>query len=61
MSKTAIYNQEDIFQNIEGDDENVLMTIPPEICEKIGWKPGDTLSVSINENGNINIKKVKDG
>lgn len=61
MSKNIIYKQEDIFQDIEGDDENVLMTIPPEVCEKMGWSPGDTLSVSVTEEGSISIKKVTDG
>lgn len=61
MSKNIIYKQEDIFRDIEGDEENILMTIPPEVCEKMGWSPGDTLSISVTEEGSISIKKVKDG
>lgn len=60
MAKTIIYKQEDIFQDIEGDDENVLMNIPPEICEKMGWKPGDTLHISTTPEGTISIKKGKE-
>jgi hypothetical protein len=53
------YNVEDIFQDIDGDDENVLMNIPPEIAEQMGWKPGDVLRIKIEEAGGISIVKVK--
>ena len=61
MSKTITYKASDIFQDIEGDEENVLMTIPPEIREKMGWKEGDTLKISVLENGAISITKVENG
>jgi AbrB family looped-hinge helix DNA binding protein len=55
------YRAEDIFQDIEGDPENVLMTIPPEICEQLGWKVGDTLIIEATEDQRISIKKVENG
>lgn len=58
MTKTITYNVEDIFQDIEGDKDNVLMTIPPEIAEQMGWKPGDVLSIKTEEAGSISITKV---
>lgn len=58
MTKTITYNVEDIFQDIEGDKDNVLMTIPPEIAEQMGWKPGDVLSIKTEETGGISITKV---
>ena len=60
MTKNIIYKAEDIFHDIEGDDENVLMTIPPEISERMGWKPGDTLRIT-KEDGAISIIKVDNG
>ena len=60
MTKMMTYKVEDIFQDIEGDDENVLMTIPPEIRDKMGWKEGDTLKI-IKEEGVITITKVDNG
>ena len=48
-----IYNVEEIFQDIPGDEENVLMTIPEEICNKMGWKPGDTLDIKVEGEGLI--------
>ena len=56
MTKVITYKADDIFQDIEGDEENVLMNIPPEILERMGWQPGDTLSISI-EDGVISISK----
>lgn len=51
------FNVEDIFEDIPGDPDNVIMKIPPEILESTGWKEGDTLNVEI-EDGAIVITKV---
>jgi formylmethanofuran dehydrogenase subunit D len=48
---------EEIFEDIPGDPENVMMKIPPEICEAQGWKEGDTLTIKV-ENGAIVISKA---
>jgi hypothetical protein len=61
MTKTLTYKAEDIFQDIDGDDENVLMNIPPEVAEKAGFKPGDKLKIEKHPAGGISITKVKDG
>lgn len=61
MTKVITYKVEDIFQDIEGDDDNVLMNIPPEVAERMGWSPGDILKITV-ENGEISItKKDEDG
>jgi len=59
MSKVITYKVEDIFQDIEGDEDNVLMNIPPEISEKMGWVEGDTLKITV-EDGNLTIVKVEE-
>jgi formylmethanofuran dehydrogenase subunit D len=48
---------EEIFENIPGDPDNVMMKIPPEILERNGWVEGDTLNVKV-EDGAIVISKV---
>jgi len=61
MTKVITYKVEDIFEDIAGDDENVLMNIPPEVSERMGWKPGDVLKITV-EDGVISIsKKDNDG
>ena len=61
MSKIITYKVEDIFQDIEGDPDNVNMNIPPEISERMGWREGDILKITV-EDGQISIsKKELDG
>jgi antitoxin component of MazEF toxin-antitoxin module len=55
--KTFTFNAEEIFEEIPGDSENVLMKMPPEILESTGWKEGDTLNIKL-EDGGILIEKV---
>lgn len=47
---------EEIFEEIPGDPDNVMMKLPPEICEQNGWKEGDTLNIKV-EDGAIIITK----
>ena len=53
------YKVEDIFEDIN-DPENCVMKIPDEIAEKMGWKAGDTLKFTQDDNGIITITKVDD-
>jgi bifunctional DNA-binding transcriptional regulator/antitoxin component of YhaV-PrlF toxin-antitoxin module len=50
------YNVDDIFEDIPGDPDNVIMKIPPEILEQSGWKTGDTLLIEAEE-GRLILKK----
>ena len=54
------YKVEDIFEDDPDNPENVLMTIPPEIREQMGWEPGDVLRIKLEE-GSIVLEKVEDG
>jgi len=57
--KTITYKVEDILEDIEGDEENVLMNIPPEVSERMGWQPGDILKITV-EDGTIVITKKEE-
>ena len=59
--ETVTYSVDEIFQDIEGDNENVLMNIPPEIAEKMGWQPGDLLRIEVLEEGGLSISRVENG
>ena len=52
-----IYKYEEIFEDIPGDPDNVMMKIPPEICEAQGWKEGDTIDINVEEGKIILSKK----
>lgn len=56
--KTWTYKVEDIFEDIPEDPENVIMKFPPEICEKMGLKPGDKMKVLVGDQGTIIIQKL---
>jgi hypothetical protein len=51
------FKAEDIFEEIPGDPDNVILKFPPELLESTGWKEGDTLDINI-EDGAIVIKKI---
>jgi hypothetical protein len=55
-NKTLTFNAEDIFEEIPGDPDNVILKFPPELLEQTGWKEGDTLNIKIEE-GALVIKK----
>jgi len=50
------YLVEEIFEDIPGDEDNVIMKIPPEILEQMGWNEGTVLDITLEE-GAISIKK----
>lgn len=56
MQKTLTFKAEEIFEEILGDPDNVIMKIPPEICEAQGWKEGDVMNIKL-ENGGLIISK----
>ena len=52
-----------IVQLIEDPDDagNLLLDLGLEICERLGWKPGDTLDWIDNKDGSWTlIKKIPD-
>jgi hypothetical protein len=57
MMITRTDSVDEIFQDIEDDEDLCLMVIPQEVLDVTGWVPGDTLSVSV-ENKSIVIKKA---
>ncbi len=56
-NKNLTFNVEDIFEEIPGDPDNVIMKIPPEVLEHTGWKEGDILNVSVDEEGRLTLTK----
>lgn len=50
------FNADEIFEDIPGDTDNVMMKIPPEVLTETGWKEGDVISVKI-ENGKLVLSK----
>lgn len=59
MSKVHTYKVEDIFEDIPNDPENVLMNLPQEVMDEAGIVPGDTIKISLGDQGTMLIEKVK--
>lgn len=57
MMISRTYDVDEIFQDIEDDEELCLMVIPQEVLDVTGWVPGDTLSISV-EDSSIVITKA---
>lgn len=57
MADPKTYKVGEIFKPIPDDPENVIMQIPPEICEQMGWTEGDTIHVTA-EDGIITLTKA---
>ena len=51
------YLVEELFEDIPDDPDNVIMKLPPEICEAQGWVEGTTLNIQV-EDGKMIISKV---
>jgi formylmethanofuran dehydrogenase subunit D len=56
MTKTT-YTVEELFEDIPGDPDNVIMKLPPEILEAQGWKEGDTINIKV-EDGAMVLSRV---
>jgi hypothetical protein len=55
-NEKLIFTAEEIFQEIPGDPDNVIMKFPDEVLKLTGWKEGDILDINI-EDGKIVVKK----
>jgi bifunctional DNA-binding transcriptional regulator/antitoxin component of YhaV-PrlF toxin-antitoxin module len=53
-------NQKVKYEVITQEDENgdLLLPLPPELLQQMGWKEGDTLDFSIDDKGRWIIKKI---
>jgi len=56
---TKIYQYEDIFEDIPNDPDNVLLTIPEEVCNNMGIVPGDRIRIRV-ENESLILEKILD-
>lgn len=57
MNEPKTYTVDELFEDIPGDSENVIFKIPPEICEKMGWKEGDKIHIAVTD-GKMIFNKV---
>jgi formylmethanofuran dehydrogenase subunit D len=51
------YLAEEIFEDIPGDPDNVIMKFPPDLLEELGWKEGDNINIKV-EDGAIVLQRI---
>lgn len=47
------------YEVITQEDENgdMILPIPPEVLEKLGWKEGNEIDIQVGENGTIYLTR----
>ena len=38
-------------------NEQFKVTLPKQICAALGWKKGDTISIRLNDKGEMNLSR----
>jgi hypothetical protein len=51
------YKYEEVFEDIPGDPDNVLVNFPPDVLREAGWEVGDTLEITASD-GSLKFKKA---
>lgn len=57
--KPLLFEAKDLFEEIPGDPDNVLLKLPPELIRSTRWKDGDILDINL-EDGAIHIVKLNE-
>ena len=60
MSKKNPAHRYDSFEVITQEDPetgDMLIPLPPQLLKDLGWKEGDEIDFSIDENGRIIVQK----
>jgi hypothetical protein len=61
MSKKNPAQSYDSYEVITQEDPetgDMLIPIPPHLLKELGWKEGDDIDFSIDDNGRIVLKKI---
>lgn len=45
---TRTYTVEELFSEIPGDPDHILLTFPLDLTEKLGWKENDEIAVGLH-------------
>ena len=60
MAKSTKKADGTVFEVITQEDEkgDLVIPLPPELLEKLGWKPGDTIDFSVDNQGRYICRKL---
>lgn len=52
------YTSYEVITQEDPETGDLMIPMPPELLRKMGWKEGDELDFSIDENGKVIVKKL---
>lgn len=52
------YDRYEVITQEDPETGDMLIPIPPQLLEELGWKEGDDVDFSIDEKGRIILKKI---
>lgn len=60
MVKSKVGNRMTWTAYVQQEGDDLLLPLPDELLEEVGWKQGDVLVWSINDDGTVTLtKKIK--
>lgn len=52
------YTSYEVITQEDPKTGDLMIPMPPELLRKMGWKEGDELDFSLDENGKVIVKKL---
>jgi len=52
------YDSYEVITQEDPETGDMLIPIPPHLLKELGWKEGDDIDFSIDDNGRIVLKKI---
>lgn len=52
------YDSYEVITQEDPETGDVIVPIPPQVLQELGWKEGDEIDIQLGDNGKIIIKKL---
>lgn len=52
------YKSYEVITQEDPETGDLLITLPPNVLKQLGWKEGDEIDFSLDENGRIIVKRM---
>jgi antitoxin component of MazEF toxin-antitoxin module len=52
------YVSYEVITQVDDSNDDLLIPIPPALLEKMGWKEGDDVDFSVDDQGRIIMKRI---
>jgi len=52
------YVSYEVITQVDDGTDDLLIPIPPALLEKMGWKEGDSVDFSLDDQGRIIMKRI---